>query len=175
MTANKYTASLRGRNNRQEGNNFEDMILTACKHYYNKGIADIDKTPEPVRQISKMNERGQFLACYEAKAQPDFKGTLKGGRSIVFDAKATTTEKIAVSVLSDEQRKHLLLHHKLGALSGVMITYSFQRYFFLPIDIFLDAKELNGHAYFTPEEAQRVGEYIRHTGTFLDFLGGHYE
>ncbi|MBO6231789.1 MAG: Holliday junction resolvase RecU [Ruminococcus sp.] len=163
-------ASLRGKMNREEGGNFEQMIEAACNYYRSKGKADIEKTPEPIRQIGKKNERGQFLACYEKKAQPDFKGTLSGGQSIVFDAKSTITDRIAVSVLSEEQRKHLILHDRLGAKSGVMVAYSFKHFFFIPIDKFLNAKEINGHAYWTPLEAELAGTYIRYTGTMLDFL-----
>ena len=164
-------ASYRGRMNRKEGGDFEKMIESACDYYRNKGIADIEKTPEPF-SITKSLGKGKFEGYFERKAQPDFKGTLKGGKSIVFDAKATSTDRIAVSVLSDEQRKHLLLHKKLGALSGVMLAYSFKHYFFIPIDKFLNAKEINGHAYWTPLEAELGGTYIRHTGTMLDFLEG---
>ena len=168
-------ASMRGKMNRKEGNDFEKMITDACAYYRDRGIADIEKTPEPFKVIGRTNSGGKFIGYFERKAQPDFKGTLKGGKSIVFDAKATTTEKIAVSVLSDEQRKHLLLQQKLGAISGVMIAYSFKHYFFIPIDKFLNAKEINGHAYWTPLEAELVGTYIRHTGTIFDFLEAiHY-
>lgn len=171
---NHRSAALSKKNKaaKDEGASFEKMIIDACNYYCDKGIADVDKTPEPVRQISKKNERGQFWACYEKKAQPDFKGTIKGGKSIVFDAKSTITEKIAVSVLSDEQRKHLILHDRLGAKSGVLMCFSFRCFFFIPIKTFLAAKELNGHAHWTVHDAALHGETVRHTGTILDFLGG---
>ena len=174
MTYNRKSAqaSYRGKMNRKEGDGFEKMITDACEYYRNRGIADIEKTPEPFRVIGRTNSGSKFIGYFESKAQPDFKGTLKGGKSIVFDAKATTTEKIAVSVLSEEQKKHLVLHQKLGALSGVMVAYNFKHYFFIPIDKFLNAKEINGHAHWTPLEAELVGTYIRHTGTMLDFLEG---
>ena len=164
-------ASYRGRLNRKEGGEFEKMIEAACEYYCDKGLADIEKTPEPFA-ITKSLGKGKFEGHFLHKAQPDFKGTIRGGKSIVFDAKSTITDRIAVSVLSDEQRKHLLLHKKLGATSGVMVTYSFKWFFFIPIDKFLNAKEINGHAYWTPLEAELSGVYIRHTGTILDFLGG---
>lgn len=164
-------ASYRGRMNRKEGGEFEKMIEAACEYYCDKGLADIEKTPEPFA-ITKSLGKGKFEGHFLHKAQPDFKGTIRGGKSIVFDAKSTITDRIAVSVLSDEQRKHLLLHKKLGAKSGVMMSFSSRYFFFIPITTFLDAKTLNGHAHWTAHEAALHGEMVRHTGTILDFLGG---
>ena len=158
MTANKYTASLRGRNNRNTGELFEDII-----------IPDIEKTPEPFKITSKASNNGRFTGFFEKQAQPDFKGTLKGGRSIVFDAKATMTDRIPLSALSDEQKKHLQLHHALGAVSGVMISYSFNGFYFLCIDTFLNAKTINGHMYWLEEETQEHGIKLK-LSAILDFL-----
>lgn len=174
---NHRSAALSKKNKaaRNEGDSFEKMITDACAYYFDREYADIEKTPEPFKVIGRTNSGNKFIGYYERKAQPDFKGTIKGGKSIVFDAKSTITEKIAVSVLSDEQRKHLILHDRLGAKSGVLMCFSFRYFFFVPIKTFLNAKELNGHAHWTVHDAALHGEIVRHTGTILDFLEAiHY-
>lgn len=62
------------------GSYFEAMISGSCDYYLDRGLAKIEKTPEPMKPLGPKNYKGQFLACYTKQAQPDYKGTLKGGR-----------------------------------------------------------------------------------------------
>ena len=82
----QYHASMS--NNR--GHDFEEAIRQACLLYANQGRAKVEKTPEPFRVLEK-REGGIFVGRFTAHAQPDFQGTLDGGRSIIFEAKYTTT------------------------------------------------------------------------------------
>lgn len=163
-------ASVQGRYNRAEGQLFEQLIEKSCELYKQQRIAFIEKTPEPIRILGKPNEYGQFKACFSKQAQPDFKGTLLGGRAIVFDAKCTSQDKLQVSALSDEQRRCLTLHRELGAWAGVLICYrgTSNLYALIPITTFLDAKRLYGHAYISREEAETFKVTSR--GLFIDFL-----
>lgn len=163
-------ASLRGRSNRAEGLSFEELVSRSCEFYRKCGIADIEKTPEPIRPIGKVDRYGRFTAVFEKQAQPDYKGVLKGGRCIVFDTKETTTGKISISALSETQKETLLNYNKLGAVSGVLMAYSFTWFYFMPIDIFLSAKLLNNHQYWTADETKKQVEPIRFQGINLDFL-----
>ena len=70
----KAKRSARGARSRTAGNQFEAMIDAACEWYKAAGAAVIDKTPEPMRPISRPNRAGQFTACYTKQAQPDYKG-----------------------------------------------------------------------------------------------------
>lgn len=169
MTYNQKAAirSLRGAQNRTKGKVFEEYIETACAVYKDKHIAYIEKTPEPMKIIRSIGE-GKFIAVFEKSAQPDFKGTLKGGQTICFDAKATDTGKIALSVLSDEQIDSLTEHTLLGAKTGVLVCYSYRTFAFIPFSTFMRAKELNGHKHWTEQEAEPYRVYI-HNG-FIDFL-----
>jgi len=162
--------SLRGRSNRAEGLSFEELVSRSCEYYRQCGIADIEKIPEPIRPISKVDRYGRFTAVFEKQAQPDYKGVIKGGRCIVFDAKETTSGKISISVLSETQKETLLNYNKLGAVSGVLMAYNFTWFYFMPIDIFLSAKLLNNHQYWTAYEVEKQVEPIRFQGTNLDFL-----
>ena len=77
---------LQGYINRAVGNSFEKYLIDACEVYAEAGIAFVEKTPEPFKVTGKkrIGKRLVFEGHFEKKAQPDFKGTLKGGRSIVF-------------------------------------------------------------------------------------------
>ena len=131
------------------------MIEAACQHYRLKEIAEITKTPEPMKPLSRPNSKGQFTACYTKQAQPDYKGTLKGGR-------------MQQSVISPEQEKQLDRHAALGAECFVMVSFGFQQFFKVPWEVFRDMKARYGRKYITPEDVQ---EYrVRYIGGVLQFL-----
>lgn len=83
-----------GRKNRALGDLFEQWILRGCDWYWEKGVAYIEKTPEPMRPIKAYGDRrkGQFIAIYTKQAQPDFKGVLCDGSTVIFDAKSTSQD-----------------------------------------------------------------------------------
>lgn len=80
-TAASIRRSYTGARSRAEGEGFEHIIDNACAYYRSIGLADIEKTPEPMRPIGSPDRAGRFLACYTKQAQPDYKGILKGGRA----------------------------------------------------------------------------------------------
>ena len=144
------------------------MIEAACQHYRLKEIAEITKTPEPMKPLSRPNSKGQFTACYTKQAQPDYKGTLKGGRAVVFEAKHTDSDRMQQSVISPEQEKQLDRHAALGAECFVMVSFGFQQFFKVPWEVFRDMKARYGRKYITPEDVQ---EYrVRYIGGVLQFL-----
>ena len=79
------------------------MITASLNWYARMNVAYIEKTPEPMKPLGKPNRSGQFLACYTKQGQPDFKGTITGGRSVVFEAKQTDTDRITYDRLTDKQ------------------------------------------------------------------------
>lgn len=161
--------SLRGAQNRAEGNAFEEYIEKACKHYADTAAAFIEKTPEPFR-ITKSLGGGRFEGHFRKSAQPDYKGTLRGGRAIVFDAKATSTGEIHLSALTEEQQECLSMHTLLGAETAVLLCYDFRLFAYIPFETFMRAKELNGHKFWTAEESQAFA--VRMKNGYLDFLTG---
>lgn len=112
------------------GKNFEKMIDLACKYYRDEGKADISKIDEPFRVI-RLKKAGRFEGQFTKNANPDFEGTLDGGRSICFEAKYTRTDRMKQSVVSDKQAEVLEIKSKLGGLAGVCIGIK-DRYFFIP-------------------------------------------
>lgn len=162
-------ASLRGAMNRAEGEMFEKLIQASCEHYRAQGIAYIEKTPEPFKIIRSLG-KGLFTGCFEKQAQPDFKGTLQHGLSIVFDAKMTSTDKLQLSVLSDEQERSLKTHRELGAATYILMGYNFKSFYLMPFELFISAKEINGHKYWTSEEAKKMTKPLNYNGSMLYFL-----
>lgn len=166
--AQRYKVVMAGRRSRVAGEHWENMIEAACQHYRLKEIAEITKTPEPMKPLSRPNSKGQFTACYTKQAQPDYKGTLKGGRAVVFEAKHTDGDRMQQSVISPEQEKQLDRHLALGAECFVMVSFGFQQFFKVPWEVFRDMKARYGRKYITPEDVQ---EYrVRYIGGVLQFL-----
>ena len=99
----KLKQQYKNRLNNAQGQHFEREILAGCRMYESHGIATIDKTPEPFRVTSKNHRTGEFTGRFSTHAQPDFQGTLYGGRSIMFEAKRTSKDRITRNVLTDTQ------------------------------------------------------------------------
>ena len=165
---NSYRAAVTGRRNRAAGEMFEKIIENACRAYSRAGIAEIEKTPEPMKPLGRHNDRGQFIACFVKRAQPDYKGTLKGGRAVVFEAKHTDTGKMQRGAITSEQEKRLNLHETLGAECFVLVSFGMMEYFRIPWAEFRDMKEKYGRKYIEPGD---VREYqIRQAEGVLQFL-----
>ena len=146
--------SQRGAQNRAAGEHFEKLIEASLIWYKLRGTAEVEKTPEPMKQLSKPDKRGRFLACYEKAAQPDFKGTLAGGRSVVFDAKHTIADKIEYKVVSKDQAERLEHHHKLGAAAYVVVGLGFEDFYRVPWEVWCDMKEIYGHKHMKRDELE---------------------
>ena len=144
----------RGLANKREGEAFEFHIEAALIRYKEAGIAEIEKTPEPIKQLGKKNGRGQFLACYAKRAQPDFKGTLTGGRSIVFEAKATRQDKIEQNAVTQDQSERLDAHQKLGALAFVIVGMNLQDFYRVPWETWRNMKEIYGRKHMKRDELE---------------------
>ncbi len=161
-------AAVRGKQNREAGALFEQMIDAACLYYRQASIAEIEKTPEAMKPLGPQNGRGQFLACYVKKAQPDFKGTLKGGGSVVFEAKITSSDRIQQSVVLEQQAEALERHSKLGAECFILVSFGFRRFYRIPWKMWRDMKAIYGRKYIKPGDVPQY-EVKLHRGR-LDFL-----
>lgn len=159
--------------NNAQGHYFEEAIITACMTYQLQGKAEIDKTPEPFRVMSK-ECNGIFTGRFIAAAQPDFKGTLKGGRSIVFEAKYTSTERLNRNILTDEQMRSLDHHYRLGALAGVCAGIR-DRYYFIPWLYWRDMKIIYGRQYLTAVDLEQFRVRCSGPVMFLDYIHENVE
>lgn len=158
---------VRGYANRIKGETLENIILAACRSYAEQGRALIDKTPEPMRPLKRL-EGGRFIACFEKKAQPDFKGAVSGGRAIAFEAKCTDGDEIRQSCVTDEQAKVLSALDRLGADCFVLVSFGFRSFARIPWATWSGMKRIYGRKYITEEEAAPFR--VPFTSGFLDFL-----
>ena len=147
--------SRRGRQSRIIGDHYENIIDASLQWYEDKGVACIEKTPEPMKPLGKPNRKGQFLACYTKAGQPDFKGTLTGGRSVVFEAKHTDTDRITYDRLTGDQIDDLEMHYKLGAVAFVLVSFGLEGFYRIPWAVWRDMKAIYGRKYITKQEAER--------------------
>ena len=147
--------SVRGMRARQVGWHFEMLIDEACKHYASTGIADIEKTPEPMKPIKSIGA-GRFIAVYTGEAQADYKGYMAGGRAVYFEAKATAGERITQERVTANQDERLNKAWSMGAKVFVLCCVK-NRFFKIPWKIWIDMKNIFGHKYFTADEAAEHG------------------
>lgn len=121
-------AGIKAKNN---GRAFEARLEAAFEYYRLRGEALIEKTPEPVKQLGAMDKQGRFLACYEKRAQPDYKGVYLStgdysedvGACIVFEAKYTSGMKIPLNRVAPHQLNALLEYEKLGAEAFIIVGF----------------------------------------------------
>lgn len=164
----RAAAAVRGKASRLTGNLFEQMIDQTCIWYAEQGIAVIEKTPEPMRPISKPNRAGQFQACFIKQAQPDYKGTLRGGRTIVLEAKHTDHMRIAFERVSEEQQRQLEAYHNMGAVAVVLVSFGMQQFYCIPWTVWRDMKAYFGRKYIRAEDVPEF--HVPVVGGRLDFI-----
>ena len=143
-----------GRSNRAEGKAFEDKLDKAFAYYKAKGFAQIDKTPEPTKMVKRL-ENGKFIAVFDSKAQPDYKGTLKGGRSVMYEAKYTSSDRITDSRVTDAQRQYLTQASQLGAYCYILAGFSSGNVYKIPWEIWARMKDFYGRKYVTEEDLRQ--------------------
>lgn len=175
MAYDKETAKRQWQNsiNNAQGHIFEGCVKAACLIYAEQGRARIEKIPEPFRVTAKGRD-GTFMGWFTALAQPDFQGTLAGGRSIVFEAKYTTTDRIRREVLTQEQMQALEYHHRMGAVAGVCAGIQDQS-FFVPWTIWDKMKERFGRKYATQRDLEPYRVKFNGAVLFLDAVSPQLE
>ncbi|WP_313525427.1 Holliday junction resolvase RecU [Anaerotignum sp.] len=152
--------------NNAQGHLFESAIVAACNTYRDTGRGEINKTPEPFRVLNK-SINGIFTGRFTAHAQPDFQGTLTDGRSIVFEAKTTSCNRMKRDVLTTEQQNALERHTNLGAVAAVCIGLE-DNFFFIPWTVWRDMKEHYGRKYITARDVEKYRVKFNGTVLFLD-------
>lgn len=142
-----------GMMSRAAGKNLETIIEEACTYYRDKDIADIEKTPEPMKVIRSLGD-GRFVACFEKAAQPDYKGIMYGGWAVNFEAKETEADRLKQSCVTPDQHERLERAYKYGAYVFVVVSFGLRDFYRIPWDVWRSMKELFGHKYITPQEAE---------------------
>lgn len=165
----KANRQLAGRVSHGIGENFEFEIENICSIYETKGLAKIEKTPEPMKVLRHL-DGATFEAVFTKAAQPDFKGTIKGGRTVVFDAKYTEADRITYQVLSDFQRETLLKYKELGAIAFILVGFSDGAIYRIDIDTWASMKENFGRKYLKQTELDEMSLRVKEIKGLIDFL-----
>lgn len=155
------------RHNKADGQNFEALIVHSCQNYKRLNLAMIDKTPEPMRVARPMG-KGKFLAFFERKAQPDFKGVLRTGRSICFEAKHTNTSRATFNQLKEWQLNYLKNHERLGGHSFILLGVQMSYFYKIPVQTWENMKQRYGRLYMTLEELEPYR--VQSKNGLIDFL-----
>lgn len=111
---------------------------------------------------------GIFKGRFTARAQPDFQGTLAGGRSIVFEAKYTTTDRMKRDVLTQDQQDALERHARRGAVAAVCAGIG-SDFFFVQWEVWRDMKERFGRRYVTAADIEHWRVRFNGAVLFLDY------
>lgn len=149
------------------GAKLEESVKIVCELYRKRGVAVIDKTPEPIRQLGKMDSHGRFKACYDKKAQPDFKG-VHMGMAICFDTKATESDRFQLSNVTPWQVNYLNDFRKSGGAAFILLKIKSEVFI-------LDIKRINnltalGIKSVRPEDFTE-DERVDTSKGYVDFLG----
>jgi len=139
---------LQGARSNAQGKILEELISRACEQYKLKGLAVIEKTPEPMH-IIKAVTGGRFIANFAKKAQPDFKGVLLGGKAVAFEAKHTSADRIRQDAVSQVQTEALERHHAMGAETFVIVAIQSMYYHRIPWEVWVNMKVKYGRKYIT--------------------------
>lgn len=131
-----------------KGKQFEQRLDASFAYYAQRGYAVIEKTPEPMRPTKSLGN-GKFIAFYEKKAQPDYKGIIKGGREVVFEAKFTATDRMEQSRVLQTQQEYMERHQALGARCFVVAGFSSGYVYRIPWDVWNHMKDSFGRKYVT--------------------------
>jgi len=157
---------LRGKINQAKGKQFEGRLDTSFAYYKDKGFAIIEKTPEPMR-VTKDLGNGKFIAYFEKKAQPDYKGTIKGGRTIMYEAKFTSSDRMEQTRVKREQADYMSQHQRLGARCFVVAGFATGEVYCIPWDVWTDMKARFGRKYVTEQDIEQYRVQTAWNGTLL--------
>lgn len=152
--------------NRAAGRTFEGLIEEALLYYAQRGEALIEKTPEPMHPTKDLGG-GKFVAYYEKQAQPDYKGALKNGRAVVFEAKHTMGDRIEQSRVTPTQTAALNGYAQMGAECFVVVGFDMQYFYRIPWSIFRNMKERWGRKYVTPADLHEFSVPVGPMGQLL--------
>lgn len=153
MSQDKAQRRARNYLSRERGKAFEDRINASLDYYRKTGFAAVEKTPEPMKPLRDMGQ-GKFLACYEKKAQADYKGVIKGGREVVFEAKYTDSDRLLQDRVTPEQTAFMNEHTALGARCYVIGGFPSGNVYRIPWAVWSDMKNQFGRKYATEADLQ---------------------
>jgi len=132
--------------NKAQGKQFEERLDAAFAYYARQGSALVEKTPEPMHIVQRL-DKGRFVVFPEKPAQPDYKGVLKDGQAVMFEAKFTTTDRLTQDRVTPEQAQTLERYQAMGALCYVLAGFASGAVYRVPWDVWAEMKQRFGRKY----------------------------
>lgn len=181
MTAEEYRALidenrnadgeqvLRNKKSSARGRAFESLLMRGCNYYRQNGVAIINKVNEPYIVTKKNGNK--FMGRFTGRAEPDFKGVLRGGRAIAFEAKSTQKSRIQRNAVTDTQMEWLREQKKMGAVVFVAVNIQ-DKFYSIPFDVWDDMKNIYGKKFLMSEDI--AGYEVKYDGAvrFLEYEDG---
>ena len=167
MTTQKSAQrQLLGKLSKAKGAQFEARLNASFAYYAQNGFAIVEKTPEPMRPAKSLGG-GKFIAFYEKRAQPDYKGTLKGGRTVLFEAKFTSADRLEQSRVLASQQDCMERHQALGARCFILAGFASGLVYCVPWGVWRDMKARFGRKYVTETDLQDYQVQTAQNGVLL--------
>ena len=157
---------LIGKISREKGQQFERRLDASFEYYRERGYAMIEKTPEPMKVIKPLG-KGQFVACYTKQAQVDYKGTIKGGRTILIEAKFTSTDRLTQERVIDVQTAYMDGYQALGARCYVVVGFTTGGVYKIPWNDWRNMKSVFGRKYVKEADLQNYRVNSAWNGTLF--------
>lgn len=159
---------LQGKINRDKGKRFEALLDASFEYYRVKGFAHIEKTPEPMKPLRSL-EAGKFIACFEKRAQPDYKGVVKGGREVVYEAKFTVSDRLEQNRVLPSQADYMRRHQSLGARCYVLSGFGSGTVYKIPWGVWDSMKERFGRKYVKEGDLKQYTVPVSWNGVLMLF------
>ena len=156
----------RGAINKAMGKMFEQRLDGAFAYYEQHGLAFVEKTPEPIRAYKDLKD-GRFLAVFTAKAQPDYKGVIKGGRAVMIEAKFTLSDRFTQDRVTPGQAEYMTKNEALGARCYVIVGFVAGGVYRIPWAVWKDMKGHFGRKYVRESDLQQYRVLTAKNGALL--------
>lgn len=166
VTDTKADYRRRGAVNKAMGKRFEQRLDAAFAYYESCGLAIIEKTPEPIRAYKDLKD-GRFLAVYVKKAQPDYKGVIKGGRAVMIEAKYTLTDRLTQDRVTPGQAEYMTKNEALGARCYVVVGFVSGGVYRVPWAVWNSMKEHFDRKYVKEQDLQNYKVQTAPNGALL--------
>ena len=145
---------LQGKIVKKQGEWFERRLDESFEYYRMKGFALVEKTPEPMRPTRRL-DNGKFIAVFTKKAQPDYKGIKNGGRTLVYEAKFTSADRIEQSRVTSGQSEYMDRYASLGARCFVLVGFGSGEVYCIPWAVWSNMKRFFGRKYAREDELEK--------------------
>lgn len=86
----------------------------------------------------------------------------------MFEAKHTDADTIKYDRLTGDQIDDLDMHHKLGAVAFVLVSFGLEGFYRIPWEVWRDMKAIYGRKYITRQEAEQYR--VRYVSGVIRFL-----